>query len=590
MTEVITLTAPGSAARWVGPAAGVAVGLAAASSVCSLLARLRQDPSLALVTERPDVASVLSRITVVGAAMLVAICIYAALTIGRTGDGNDDAAQRRTVLLRYLAPAIATLGAIGLWWRIQDPTTELLDDARTQQAAFDGVDIVGLASISWVCASLSVLVLAAVASVGGPRPGIDRDSDSRERLHIPAIAVLTSLAVGGVSVLILSHPSAHHVSTGAPDAGAGPVNVAGPVAYEIPVDGDADAFLVIGGPGLLRSIGSGSSPDGVEALSGTTGQQVWSLSYPDLWVHGVAASPGTGGVVVVQASYRSQLALIGLDAATGAPLWTRPDSGVLTPDSHTAAQVSSNRFLSVRSIRPSPTSSRQQWEWTVRELRTGDPLWSFTTGSDCAYPPTLTHTYVLTPRCGEAQAIDVLDGQTGESYATLTAADLGGGLTAADRVWASPLPGTDLVVVSSPEFPDTHVRPAALVDTATGTVVRQLPANTDVTVLDSRSLVLTDAQQTEVLVDLDNDTTNETDLSTDKMQYNTRFGSVWARVGDQWVTMTPAPGQVPALAVFSHEEPMKTYPGPCASKNVPTVVSLTDTLLVNCANRIAAVH
>ena len=589
MTEATVLTPPGSTARWVAPALAVATGLAAVSGICGILARLPQTQTLPLLTDQPDVDAVLSRSAVVGVGMLAAFGVFALLVM-RRGGGEQDTAQRRAALLRHLAPAMATLAAAGLWWRTQEATRELFEDAHEQQAALRGSDVAGLASIAWLCACLAVLVLAAVAGVGGPRRP-DGSDDRHRRVLVPAIAAFTALAVGGVSVLALDWPTVHQLA--AAPAEPAEVNIAGPVAYEIPIDTDADAFLVAGGPGLLRSIGKSSTPDGVEALSGATGEQVWSFSYPDLWVHGIAvsaANPETGGVAVLQASYRSHLVLIGLDAATGTPLWTRPDTGALTADRFGRPQVSSQRFLSVRSVRPSPTSSRRQREWTVRELRTGNPLWSFTAGSDCDFAPTLTETFVLTPRCGDAEGIDVLDGQSGARHDSLTAEDLGAGVSATDRLRASPLPGTDLVALSSPVFPVTQVRPAALIDIATGTIVRQLPANNGVAVLDARTLILTDAQHQQVILNLDTDAAIETGLSTETLKYNTGFGSVWARVGDRWVTLTPLPGQMPALHVFSHEEPMETYPSPCSSENVPNVKAIAGALLVNCADRIVAVR
>lgn len=586
MTEVVTLTAPGSAARWVGPAAGVAVGLAAASSVCSLLARLRQDPSLALVTDRPDVASVLSRSTVVGAAMLVVFTVYALLTWRRTDDGADDRAQRRTTLLRHLAPAMAVTGLLGLWWRIMDPTAELFKDARTQQASLAGADVAGLASIAWICACLAVLVLAAVAGVGGPRRG---SLYRRGRALVPATAALTAMAVAGVSVLTLGNPVAHQVA--AEPAAVSAVNIGGPIAYYIPIGLDSDAFLSAAGPGVLAGAGGG-----VRALSGATGEQVWSLSYPDLNIYGAAApasdnGDGSGGVAVLAATYRGVPVLIGLDAATGTPLWTRPDAGTLTVRGVNTPQLSTQRFLTIRSIRPSPTSARTQWEWTVRELRTGERLWSFTTDPDCAYPPTLTESFVLSPRCGEAKGIDVLDGQTGAKRTTLNATDLWPEMDHSVKLFTWPLPGTDQAAVSATSGVYRAVRPTVVLDTATGDITRHLPASTGFTAVDSQTITLRDPQGRDVIVDLDSEATIETGLSTDNLKYNNNlFGTVWARVGNQWVTLTPTPGQAPALHVFNHEEPMKTYPNPCAGENVPTVRSVTGALLINCGDRVVAVR
>lgn len=590
MTEVTVLTPPGSTARWVSPALAVAVGLAAASGICWILARLQQTPALPLLADRPDVGTVLSRSTVVAAVMLVVFGLYTLLTWRRTEDGGDDRAQRRTALLRHLAPAMAVTGAVGLWWRIQDSTAELFDDARVQQASLSGADVAGLASITWICACLAALALAAVAGVGGPRR-VQRTR--RARLTGAVVAAFTALVVGAVSVLTVSNPTAHQVATAAADAAApSAVNIGGPVAYDIPIGLDSDAFLTAGGPGLLGGTDSG---DGVRALSGATGEQVWSLSYPGLRIYGgavpSAVDDGSSGVAVLQAGYRGVPVLIGLDAATGAPLWTRPDAGALTVRGVNTAQLSTQRFLSIRSIRPSPTSSRTQWEWTVRELRTGERLWSFTTDPDCTYPPTLTESFVLSPHCGEAKGIDVLDGQTGAKRTTMNATDLWPEMDPSVKLFAWPLPGTDLAAVSATSDVYRAVRPTVLLDTATGDLTRHLPASTGLTVVDSQTITLRDPQGRDVIVDLASEATIETGLSTDKLKYNNNlFGTVWARVGDRWVTLTPPPGQAPALHVFSHEEPMKTYPSPCTGENVPTVRSVPGALLINCGDRVVAVR
>lgn len=583
MTEMPALAPPGSAARWVVPATAIAVGLAAASVACAVLARALSNPALPLSADRPSVGAVLGRSAFVTVIMVVLFAVFALMTLRR---GSGDAGQRRAALLRHLAPMMIAVGVCGLWWRMQDSTTDLLDDARSQQASLDGTDVVGLASVGWVCACLAVLVLAVATGVGGPRP-VHRGR-GRAHLTASAIAVLTAVAVGGVAMLVVSNPMVHHAATSAAPGTPGAVNIDGPVAYTVPVGVLPDYFLATGGPGLLRS---NSDRDGLQGLSGATGEQVWAFSYPDLWVFRAAGGPNTAGVTVLEARYRSESVMIGLDAATGAPLWTRPGAGSLVARRAGTPQLSSQHLLTVRSVLASPTSSRKLLEWTVREVRTGNPLWSFTTGPECAYAPNLTETAVLTARCTDTQMIDVLDAQTGAVRASLSAADLGAGLTATDPVRAMPLPGTDRAVLYSPNYPFKDLRPAAVVDTVTGAITQQLPANTAVTVLDSRTLILADAQLRDVIVDLDTNTTIETGLSSAYSQYNnTPLGSVWARVADQFVTLTPAPGQAPLLSVFSHEEPMKTYPAPCTSQTVPTVLSIPTALLVNCPGQVVAVH
>lgn len=579
------LPAPRPAVRWTAPVLAIAVGLAAASGVCRLIAQALKTPSLPLLADQAAVVSVFSRNAAVGAAMLVVFAAYAMLAFWRTGDSTCDTAHHRATLLRFLSPTMALLGCIGLWWRVQDSNIQLFRTARDQQSALDGVDVVGLTSIAWVCSCLAVIALAGAAA---------GTKGHHRRGHSPGpgvlIVALTMLAVGGASVLVVQNPTAHHVKADAAETAT--VDVGGPVAYEIADNSDPDAFMVAGGPGLIRSTGSNTTPGGVEAISGATGEPVWSLSYPNLWVHDAAVS-GTepDSVAVLQASFRGYLVLIGLDAATGAPLWTRTDAGALTHDRFMDPVVGAQRFLSVEWVRPSPTSSQQSWEWTVRDLRTGDELWSFRLPSGCHKLPSLAESVVTVPQCNSPDTLaEIRDGQTGAVRATLRTTDVGFDVADTENAYVTAIPGTDNILASETGGIAFTSRSSSLIDGATGAVVYHLPDNASAWVQDSRTLVLTDQLGGQTILDLSTSTTTDTAVSTDNLRFNKGFGTVWARVDEQWVTLVLAPGQAPALNVFTHSEPMKTYASPCTSADVPKVAAINGALLVNCGDRIVAVR
>lgn len=58
----------------------IAVGLAAASGVCRLIAQAQKTPALPLLADRAAVVSVFSRSAAVSATMLVVFAAYAVLT------------------------------------------------------------------------------------------------------------------------------------------------------------------------------------------------------------------------------------------------------------------------------------------------------------------------------------------------------------------------------------------------------------------------------------------------------------------------------------------------------------------------------
>ncbi|MCV7211412.1 PQQ-binding-like beta-propeller repeat protein [Mycolicibacterium canariasense] len=579
------LPAPRPLARWTAPVLAIAVGLSAASGVCRLIAQAQKTPSLLLLADRAAVVSVFSRSAAVGAAMLVVLAAYALLAFWRTGDSTRDTAHRRAALLRYLSPTVALLGCIGLWWRVQDSNIQLFGTARDQQSALDGVDVVGLTSIAWVCSCLAVIALAGAAA------GAD---GHRRKRHSPGpgvlIVALTMSAVGGASVLVLKNPTAHHVNAAAAETAT--VDVGGPVAYEIADNSDPDTFMVAGGPGLIRSTGSGSTPDGVEAISGATGERVWALSYPELWVLRAAVSePGPGGVVVLQARFDEDPVLIGLDAGTGTPLWTQPEVGALTRDRHMAPLVDAQRFLSVEQVRSSPTSAQPAWKWTVRELQTGQALWSFHLPAGCHKLPGLSASVVIVPHCdGPDTLAEIRSGLTGAVRAVLRTADVGFDVVDTENAHVTGIPGTDVLLVSEVGAISPTSRTSSLIDGATGAVVYRLPDDARVQVPDTRTLVLTGPAGRQTILDLATSTTIETGLATDTLRFTEGLGAVWARVGEQWVTLVPIPGQAPTLKVLSHEEPMKTYPSPCTSADVPRVAAINGALLVNCGDRIVGVR
>lgn len=577
---------PDYRARWTAPATAIAVGLAAASGLCRIIAQLQKSPSLPLLAEHAAVTSVLTRSAVVGAVMLSLFILYALLALWPTADRATDSAHRRGVLLQLLSPTMAVIGFIGLWWRVQDSTTDLFERARDQQAALDKVDVVGLSSIAWMCSCVAVIALAAVAGTGAARTG----AQPRSRAPGALIAALTVLAVGGVSVLVMQNPNARHLTSNAAAADPDGVDVGGTVAYEISNVSDPDMFIVAGGPGLIRSTGSTAGPEGVEALSGATGQPVWSWSYPDLWVHEVTVSAVPDSVAVLSATYRGHPVLIGLDAGTGAPLWTRPNGGRLTQEAHHDPQMSSQRFISVRPNWPTPNSAQQGWDWSVRDVRTGKTLWSMVRSSDCLRTPEMTENFVLAADCDGAARIDVFDGQTGAHRATLTDTTLGATASESHQLFSWPVPATDLAAVWLQEPEGYKTAMAGLVDVASGAVVHGVPENTSVWPAAAATVILRDREDRTTILDTATGTMIDVGPTPKNPSFVKGVGQPWVRIGDRWITALPMLDQAPTLKVFRPQEPMKAYPIPCTSGDVPKVAAVSGALIVNCGDRIAAVR
>ncbi|MGU3499443.1 hypothetical protein [Mycobacterium sp. C31M] len=566
----------------------LAYGLAAAACLCLAYAVLRRTPDYPLLVGRGDVSSVLWRTAGVVVVMVVLMAAYAvvALRSRRPATGYP---ARTAALLRYLAPTLGLLAALGLWLRWRDETAKLFARAERQQVALDGVRVVDIASVSWICACVAVAALAVAAATRSSSGGSGGRQVGRTLL-----AVVTLLAVTAVAVF-LGHRPTIDSATAVPSETPQLVIVSDAVAYEVPVDEEIIPpriqLVVAGEPGLLRVM-QGKGAGGVEGISGSTGETVWSFSQRDLGVNAIGVG-GTGpdSVVVVSVTYWGEQALIGLDADTGTPLWATPDSGHLVTERSNTPEVSSSVVLTTAVTLGEAIAAQDSVPWTAWSLRTGVKLWSTEIPYECSKQLYVTESYVLTPNCEGDAIVDVRDAQTGAVHTTLRAADIGVDLQPGDSAWATGIPATDLVLVSVQNYQTSTILGERILDASTGQVVHTVPPGLDASVLDSQTVILSDADTRQTVLDLESGVTIDTGLSTEGLRFINGFGQPWARIGNQWATLIPAPGETAkTLKVFQHDAPMVTHPSPCASDEVPRMASIPGALVINCGDRVMAIR
>lgn len=88
----------------------------------------------------------------------------------------------------------------------------------------------------------------------------------------------------------------------------------------------------------------------------------------------------------------------------------------------------------------------------------------------------------------------VRDAQTGAVHSTIRATDLGVALQPGDRAWADGIPGSDLMLDGVDNGDTTGPVLERIVDATSGQIVHRIPQGFDASMLDSRSLILSDAE------------------------------------------------------------------------------------------------
>ena len=574
------------AARGLLPTAAGA--LAVASLACLGYAWTRRTPDQPLVANRDEILPMLQATTIVAAVMVVVLIGYG-LT-ARSGAGRSSVRRRRLELLRYLAPTLLVLAVIAIIVRRGGGVADSFQRSEWQQAALSGgVRLTSLTSIAWWCACLAVALVALRAMPAGH--GTPRRGDGPRRA---LIACFAALAVGAL-VTLQMHQS-FVVSAVAADAQPpAPLSgVTGEVAYEFAFVGRPDANVVLpGGPGFLRM----TDDDVVAGVDGATGQTRWSFSAPDLSVYAVTVtSRGADGVAVLQAGYHGSSSLIGLDAVTGAPLWTRTGNFVLANRS-SAAQSSADVVLAMEQT--SEAGKGSNVDWVALSPREGSSMWTTTVPSECDTGLRLTRQRVIKPRCDGNVFADVLDARTGTTTTRLTYEALD--LEPADfegPPWVNTNPGSDLAVVSLQPSRAPFADADRIIDVLSGRVAEVLPEDVSAYFLDGSSLVVTrsfdgNASAVNSVREVDTGATVTGTVTSKGARLNEGPGMPWARVGDEWVTFQPRPGQLDGqpLNVFGRNGVASTLPSPCThSAATPTVESVSAALLVNCGDRIVALR
>lgn len=577
--------------RWSRLTSTLAVGLIVAACLCLTYAVIRRVPGHPLLLLRDDVTSVLWHTAGV-VAVAVMLCAVFAFVVDVSRRRTPDHQQRNAVLLGCMSAILGLSAVFGLWLRWRDDTVKLFNRAEQQQVSLDGVRVVEIASVAWICACLAMAALAvAAATREAATAAADRGA------HRAVLSALIVLVVAGVATLSGHRPTVDSV-TAAPPPDPPPVNVDGNVAWEIPTEKDflasSASLAAIGGPGLVRIADTKHGPGRVEGISGISGDTVWSFNRPHLGL--VAVAIGGGGpdsVAVVSGQYRGYPVLIGLDADTGTPMWSIPDSDHLIRQRRARPEVSPSVVLTTAVTRDEAIEAQEAVPWTAVSLRSGHELWSVDIPYACSKNLSVSESYVLTPNCDGDAIVDVRDARTGLVQRTLHASDISVKLGPGDMLSASGIIETDLIVAAVWNYGDDTPGPIAeaVVDASDGRVMYSAPAGTEISMLDPRSIITSDVAGLQTLVDLESGATIDTGLSTAARHFVDGVGDMWARVGDQWVTLVPAPGEESkTLKSFRHGAPMTTRPSPCTGDLVPRVSTVSGALLVNCGDRLVGIR
>jgi hypothetical protein len=538
-----------------------------------------------LVAHRDDVTSMLRLTTVVVTAMVVLLLGYAVIARPRE-NASPLSERRRAALLRYAAPTLLVIAAIGVLQRRSGRSAELFATAEWQQASLDDVRVTALATVAWWCACFVVAALAVTATFR--RRAARRPTGRRRRI---LFGCFTVLLVGAVAVVQMIHPFT--VGSGVTNAGPSTAPLAeltGTPVYDFDLpQRPQDAQVVAGGPGFIRL-----ADDRIEGVDGTTGQTSWSFSGPDLSLDTLAiSSRGNDGVAVVKASYRYSSVLIGLDATTGAPLWTYPGDFTLETDRFSPPQLSEAVTVATTRVAATPEVKSHKHS-IVLSSRTGSYLWALNSGS-CDSGIRVTKDTVVRPYCGGDSVGDVngaLEPGTHELRLSTRVLDVDD--TVFDREpFIVANPETNLVIATFITREPPLLTTGRIVDALTGEVTNVLPEDTSAYFADTTSLILT-GPDTQSIWDLATNTTIATGVpASGHARVVDGPGEAWARVGPQWVTFLPRRGHTgqPELNVFDTGGFARSVPSPCGQiEGTPRVLAVLGALLVNCGDRIVALQ
>lgn len=580
---------------WLGraaivPALTASLGLGAVSSLGA--AWMLSAPTHPFVADPSDVDHVLVKTTGVVAGMVAILLGYAVFA------WYARRSERRDGLLAYLAPTLLLVAVLGGVARCSGSTSATFDSAARQEAGLEPAHSSELASLAWWSACLAVAALALLCWRGVPTPDEQPGKSFRRGAVLTGLVALVAGALVIAPTLRPAGITRLAVATDVPAT----TELTGTEAYSFDVRSSGGDSVLAGGPGFIRTFGERYDDtgrekiQGVEGVDGRTGDVRWQFARPHLSaVPRLVTGTGPDGVVIVSASYDDDPLLVGLDAATGAPLWTRPErlNLLFDPVNFPLDRPAASDEVLLAYL-DDPASQ------VVRVLglspRTGATMWETTSPKGCDAPPRVTKTRVVTAPCesGGDLVATVRDARTGEVTSEVRAPSLGVDPNEFHASsWLASDPGTDAVVVSFTR-PDTFTTELAkVVDVVSGQVVMPLPDDAHGYFVDATTLILdggsaSTPNRTYSIVDVTTGRTIPTDVPSGVVTSVDPPGDRWVRFGQRWITASPD-GRV--LRTFSADAPPGALPSPCAAGGkVPRLIAASGALLVNCGSSIVALH
>jgi hypothetical protein len=508
------------------------------AAICTLIyAWLRREPVNPLVADRGAITSMLQRTTIVVALSALLAGIF--FVIGR---GYRRGTDRRAHWVTRLSPVLLVVSIAGVFLLVKGSAAGVFEQAARAQMGLDFVNLTAVARASWCFACLAVFGLFFVGVTADIPTGRPPKERPRQLVVVAVSAALVAVvAIGAVSIHVSGQGFRNRTATriDAPALSA----VTGAVAYEQAAPIGVDQLLPAGA-GFVRL----SLDDRIEGYDGATGASRWSFHVPELLLSDMR-STGTGpDSVVVAEGYLSaggqgSAVLIGIDATTGDPMWTRADVGTFAPE-HVATGTSSKVVLAMKFARSGGVERRT---WTALEPRTGRTMWTKDFEGPCSGTGKITETALLERNCdGPADVVaTVLDPATGEERGTITASGLiDEAAPDAERRVRLDDATSGLALFWVP----TRAGGAeVVVDIATQKPVKRVPPEFSASLIDGRSLALyrndgiRETPSPVTILDLETDRMIETPwLSASLGNYSgdTAWQSV-VRAGQQWVTFLP---------------------------------------------------
>ncbi|MGW4099979.1 outer membrane protein assembly factor BamB family protein [Mycobacterium sp. NPDC004974] len=577
---------------------GLTFGFTTAGALCLAYAWINRIPEAPFETDHSAITAMLWHTTI---AVGVAVGFVLATFVPRSG--RTRSTSRGALWRMWVAPGLLIVALGGLLYLYRGTPKKIFDDASWQQAGLDLVQVTTVARVAWWCACLAVFSLAFVWLAGHvlaeDRPRPEMTLASNPRLVLP-VAIVTVLAVL-VGLAVHTVRAAPDSTTAARIDSALPDRISGEVAYRIDLPHTRNVTVFPGGAGFLR-IHSGSFDTQIEGYDGATGQRRWVFKLPGNGYLQALAVTGFGpdSVAVLQASYRTAGALIGLDATTGELLWVSHGDTerkfqvgpIDTP------QLSEQVVLMGQAVAEGISSWRNPAEvdWTALSPRTGETLWSTTVRQGCRAQPRVARDVVVMVRCDAGPYDDevayLLDPQTGQRRGSITASQLGIDRRASGldgEVWVYTDPDSTFATLYFHSADPHRDGVGRAVDLASGRPFYSIPKSMSAALIPPDWLRSADPRASpEILVDLPSGRTLPTDrIGTRRLL---GIGGQWARVGPELATLLPstaAPDDSHApLTLIDDTGAVRTLTNPCEDPDLPdtapSVTTIPGALLVDC--------